>query len=153
MIRDIVEDDIPQLLLLWGDYQKFFGIDDINDFKNEKFIRRILEDRAGGRIIGAFDGGDLIGYSSYFLSYASTACARLANINDLFVVPRYRRRGIGTRLLTSAISGASDSGAELIRWLASPDNIPALGLYRRFGSATNWQLFAIDTRESPSWKL
>jgi GNAT superfamily N-acetyltransferase len=56
-------------------------------------------------------------------------------LNDLFVVPDARRRGVGTRLLRRAREFARDAGAEYLTLETARDN-PAQKLYE----ADGWKL-------------
>nr|WP_117196114.1 GNAT family N-acetyltransferase [Rhizobium terrae] len=57
----------------------------------------------------------------------------LAGIMSFAVAERLRRTGIGTEILTAALRWARISGARSAWLQVVSDNVPALGLYRRFG--------------------
>jgi diamine N-acetyltransferase len=56
---------------------------------------------------------------------------RNAFIDELYVVPEYRRRGIGWRALQFAVRTARQGGVSALHLEVSPKNLAALELYRR----------------------
>jgi len=61
------------------------------------------------------------------------AVAGEAEILSIGVVPAFRRKGIGRRLLSAAAIEAKRRGAERLFLEVASDNSPALALYRRAG--------------------
>ncbi len=51
----------------------------------------------------------------------------------MFVLPPFRRQGIGAQLLTAALAWAEEAGLEKITLSVFATNQPALHLYRKFG--------------------
>ncbi|MDQ3937749.1 MAG: ribosomal protein S18-alanine N-acetyltransferase [Chloroflexota bacterium] len=56
-----------------------------------------------------------------------------AHITTFAVLPRWRRRGIGGRLLMALIRLAAEQGARVATLEVRISNMPARGLYQRFG--------------------
>jgi ribosomal protein S18 acetylase RimI-like enzyme len=53
---------------------------------------------------------------------------------DLFVVPRWRSRGIGRALVTEVARGALRRGLTCLGWGVRGDNVRAKRFYRRLGA-------------------
>ena len=79
----------------------------------------------------ALVGGRVVGWADIFPAWppAIAHCGGLG----MGVLPEYRRRGIGTRLLGSCISKAQTKGITRIELEVRGDNSAAIRLYEQFG--------------------
>ena len=77
-------------------------------------------------------GGILIGMATLTERYYPGWVGPLLAINDLFVVPDHRGRGIGKALLAGAAAEAVRRGAPFLELTVRKDN-PARRLYRKAG--------------------
>jgi N-acetylglutamate synthase-like GNAT family acetyltransferase len=76
----------------------------------------------------ALDKGQVIG----FCCMAQDAETRTGRVVQVFVHPRYRRWGIGTRLLTCCIEGSREAGLRALLAQAPISN-PGWGVYLKAG--------------------
>lgn len=94
----------------------------------------------------AEDGGRLVGYG---LAYAMPAADgwladtwvtgdRIGEIESLGVLPEYRGRGIGTRLLRQLQDRLREQGAADVVLGVLPGNTDAVRLYERHGYRPTW---------------
>ena len=81
----------------------------------------------GTRIFLAIDGGRVVGYLDV------THCFEENEPYSLLVLPEYRRRGFGRKLLAAALEHNRPKGMML---LVDTDNIPAIRLYASMGFQT-----------------
>lgn len=79
------------------------------------------------RIFLAIDGGRVVGYLDV------THCFEENEPYSLLVLPEYRRRGFGRKLLAAALERNRPKGMML---LVDTDNIPAIRLYASMGFQT-----------------
>ena len=54
-------------------------------------------------------------------------------IQNVAVLPEYRRRGIGLALVLGALQGFQRAGVQRVTLEATSDNLPAINLYQRIG--------------------
>jgi GNAT superfamily N-acetyltransferase len=73
------------------------------------------------------------GFALYFPVY-STWAGRSLYLEDLFVRPEYRGRGIGKGLLTSVARIAAERGCARLDWSVLRWNEPAIGFYETLGA-------------------
>ncbi len=73
------------------------------------------------------------GFALYFPIY-STWAGRSLYLEDLFVEPEYRGRGIGKALLTRVAEAAVESGCVRLDWSVLRWNEPAIGFYKGLGA-------------------
>lgn len=75
-----------------------------------------------------------IGFALFFQSYSTFLAKPGLYLEDLFVVPDWRRQGIGRRLLANVAALAVARGCGRLEWAVLDWNTPALGLYRALGA-------------------
>ena len=82
-----------------------------------------------------------IGFIQLYPSFSSVSMKRLWILNDLFVLPAARKRGVGEALLQRAEEFARQTnakGLELETWV---NNIPAQRLYEKCGWKRNVEFY------------
>jgi [ribosomal protein S18]-alanine N-acetyltransferase len=77
----------------------------------------------------AHSGGTLAGFAVASLSWLE----KIAELETIVVHPRFRRRGIGTRLLIASKALAQGAGATLLRLEVRESNRDAIALYLALG--------------------
>ena len=80
------------------------------------------------------DGSPLgIGFTQLYPSFSSTNMRRLWILNDLYVSPNVRKKGIGEALMERARQWAVETGAEGLTLETAVDNRTAQRLYEKLG--------------------
>lgn len=80
-------------------------------------------------------GGQPVGFALYFRNFSTFLGRQGLYLEDLFVLPRWRGRGLGRRLMEALARRAGAIGARRIDWAVLEWNEPAMGFYRRIGAA------------------
>ena len=96
-------------------------------------------------VIAETDGG-VAGYALFFHNYSTFLCKRGLYLEDLFVRPSFRGRGIG-RLLLSHLAGiAVQRGCARFEWAVLDWNESAIGFYRSLGAMPmdDWTVFRLS---------
>ncbi|GIK67553.1 MAG: N-acetyltransferase [Chloroflexota bacterium] len=73
------------------------------------------------------------GFTQLYPSWSSVSMRRLWILNDLFVHPDFRQRGVGEGLLERARQYAIETDAKGLMLETAVDNLPAQRLYERLG--------------------
>jgi len=95
---------------------------------SEESLRQDLENNPAARIlVAASTDGQLAGYAAYW------AVADEAQINNIAVLPAYRRRGLGLKLLESLIQKARSENLRQLFLEVRASNLPARRLYESCG--------------------
>jgi GNAT superfamily N-acetyltransferase len=65
-------------------------------------------------------------------------------LEDLFVAPASRGRGVATALINHLKQEARDRGFGVIRWITAEDNSTARQLYDQLAEKTNWVTYDLN---------
>lgn len=143
MIRPLRSiDEIEKIVELWvklmGDreasYLRFIVDEDDRRRWVEYMARAYLEDPES--ILVAEDDGVPVGFiasRSYIFPFKLNGSDRYAIITDLYVLPEYRGRGIGRKLLEECISRLKAKGYSRVRLSVWVENSRAIKLYDSLG--------------------
>jgi GNAT superfamily N-acetyltransferase len=85
-------------------------------------------------LLGAWRAGEPLGYACLYWSFTSVVPAETVLMNDLYVVPAARGRGIGGALIEAAAAAGRERGAQRLEWVTAPDNERARRLYDSTGA-------------------
>jgi len=135
LIRHGDEKDIPGMFRLVKELAEFERAPDAV-VNTEKML---LEDGFGKHsiykvfIAEEVATGDVIGMALYYTAY-STWKGRIFYLDDLVVTERFRKFGIGQRLLDEVLKAAEDAGVNQIRWQVLDWNEPAINFYKKMGA-------------------
>jgi GNAT superfamily N-acetyltransferase len=119
---------------LIADYQRFYEVDEVDADRNRAFFRRFLAPSEDGLLLGARDGGELVGYACLYWHFSSLAATESVLMNDLFVAAAARGRGVGRALIEASAAVARERGAAHLEWSTAPDNLTAQRLYDSTGA-------------------
>ncbi len=78
--------------------------------------------------------GQAAGFAFYFFNYSTWAGRPGIYVEDLFVLPEYRRLGIGKGLLKRVAAIALENGCRRLQWEVLDWNTPAIDFYRAMGA-------------------
>ena len=84
-------------------------------------------------ILLALDEHRPVGIATCFIGFSTFAARPLINIHDLYVLPEYRTRGVGRRLLEATETQARELECCKLTLEVQENNHAALALYQSFG--------------------
>jgi GNAT superfamily N-acetyltransferase len=139
VIAPVGDGDYDALLRLVADYQRFYGVSSPDEQRNRGFFSRFLGDSEAGCILGARQSGHLVGYACLYFASSSVEAEDIVIMNDLYVVPDARGRGVGRRLIDATTQLARLRQVRRVRWSTALDNRRAQRLYEHMGAErTAW---------------
>jgi GNAT superfamily N-acetyltransferase len=100
----------------------------------EQLKASLFGPRPAAEVLLAFAGDRPVGFAVYFQSFSTFLGVPGIYLEDIFVVPDSRGRGIGRRLLSMIASIAVTRGCGRLEWSVLDWNTPAIGFYRKLGS-------------------
>jgi GNAT superfamily N-acetyltransferase len=135
--------DVPLLYQLIGELADYERLSERFVGRAEDLRRHLFDEPRYAAAMLAHWNGEAAGYSLYFHNYSTFRCRPGIYLEDLFVRPAYRGRGIGRELLAALERQARQLGCGRLEWAVLDWNQNAIDFYRRFGAAPNagWTVF------------
>ena len=133
MIRDPLPQDETAWRRLWAGYCAFYEVD-IEEAVTAHTWRRIVN--PGGAIFARFavDEGETVGFAVCVVHEGTWTVDPICYLEDLFVAPGARGKGVGRLLMRDLIALARQRGWSRFYWDTSAGN-PARRLYDEFTAA------------------
>ena len=91
-----------------------------------------------------------VGYALAYWRHSIDHGGRIAVLDDLWVEPGLRGRGLGARLLGAALAEMGESGVRAVVLEADPADASALAFYRRHGFAPTGTALLARAPDAPS---
>ncbi len=91
-----------------------------------------------------------LGFVQLYPSFSSVSAQRLWILNDLFVAPEARRRGVAIALMNQAKAFATEDGAKGLFLETAHDNTHAQALYETLGYTKNPEFYYFLPTSTPS---
>lgn len=130
-IRQAVLADLDTLAPLFDGYRQFYGRD--SDLGAAQDFLRARFEHGQSVLFLALDGDTPLGFAQLYPSFSSVSLARVFVLNDLYVVPAARQRGVATGLLAAAANFARQLGAVRLSLSTALTNTAAQAVYVRAG--------------------
>lgn len=86
-------------------------------------------------VVLAEAGGAPAGFALYSFAYSTFLAAPTLGLEDLYVRPAFRGRGVGRRLLAHLAAEAARRGCGRMEWAVLDWNADAIAVYRALGAA------------------
>jgi GNAT superfamily N-acetyltransferase len=101
-------------------------------FGSPKYVEAILAEYAG----------QAVGFALFFHNYSTFLTKPGIYLEDLFVLPEYRRQGIGKALLSKVAQIAVERNCGRLEWSVLDWNESAQAFYRRMGASIldDWRI-------------
>lgn len=104
--------------------------------------QHLFGDRPYATAVVAEVEGKAVGFALFFYNYSTFLTKPGLYLEDLFVLPEYRRRGIGTALLRYLADRAIAEGCGRFEWSVLDWNAPAIAFYQKMGAEVlpDWRI-------------
>ena len=94
----------------------------------------LFGDRPAAEVVLAFAGDEPAGFALWFQSYSTFLAKPGLYLEDLFVYPQHRGRGLGRLLLRHLARVAVERDYGRVEWSVLDWNVDAIGFYRSIGA-------------------
>ena len=147
LVRPAERKDRPQLLDLIEGYFAFYRTPFVRP-KVEALLDLLEQDsRLGVQMVAEADGR-LQGFASLYACVDTLVADRILVMNDLFVDPSLRNRGIGAALFDASLAYATAHRYARLDWVTAQDNSDAQRFYDRQGGRRGpWVSYSADPGE------
>ena len=112
----------------------------------EELLREWIFEKKKAEVIFACEGGKEIGFALFFHNFSTFLGRSGLYLEDLFVLPEYRRKGYGKAILKRLAQIAVDRGCGRFEWSCLDWNRPSIDFYLSLGAKpmTDWTVYRID---------
>ena len=141
--------DVEMVAPLFDAYRQFYKLPSNEDaarrylharlIKEEAVIFLALEERGARKHARA-----ALGFTLLYPTWSSLSLRRWWNLNDLYVVPEARQRGVARALMQRARRLAEETGASGLGLETAKDNFPAQKLYEQLGWKREEEFFRYE---------
>lgn len=130
-VRKATSVDLKLIAPLFDAYRRFYR--QPSDLRYARSFLRARLDRKESVILLALDQSEAVGFTQLYPSFSSVSMARIFILNDLFVAPDARCRGVGSALLAAAADFGKQAGAVRLALTTETSNTVAQSVYERMG--------------------
>jgi GNAT superfamily N-acetyltransferase len=141
-VRPLEPGDVPALLALVEALAKYEDLPPPDPAARERLRRDALAVPPRFQALLATVDGRVVGYAIFFETYSTFLARPTLYLEDLFVLPATRRRGVGAALFSACAAEAVRRGCGRMEWAVLDWNALALSFY------TRWAPEALD-----EWRL
>jgi GNAT superfamily N-acetyltransferase len=116
----------------------------------EESLRDALFDQApAAHALLAYVDDRPIAYAIYYFTFSTMAGQRGLWLEDLFIVPEHRRKGIGEALMEHLATIAVSHGCGRFEWIVLEWNAGAMRFYEKLGARVlqDWRICRLDGSE------
>ncbi len=149
MLRDAQRADVPDILALVRELAVYERLEHEVTGSVADLEAHLFGANAHVHAVVAHDGPEerraLAGFALYFFNYSTFRCKPGLYLEDLFVRPDFRRRGIGKLLLVELARRAVARDCARMEWAVLDWNEPAIDFYRSLGAQPldEWTVFRL----------
>ena len=133
-IRVADETDLAVILEFIEGLAEYEKLRDACVATEEKLRNTLFADPPAAEVLIARIGGRPMGFALFFHNYSTFLAQRGLFLEDLFVRPDARGRGVGDALLSALAKIALDRDCGRLEWSVLDWNDLAIGFYKRIGA-------------------
>jgi GNAT superfamily N-acetyltransferase len=145
-IRSATIDDVPLILSFIRGLAAYEKLLDAVKATEEMLRDTLFGPRPGAEVLIAEDDGKPVGFALFFQNYSTFLAQRGIYLEDLFVIPEARGRGVGRVLLQRLATVALERDCGRLEWAVLDWNAPAIGFYKRMGAVPmeDWTVYRLS---------
>lgn len=144
-IAPITHNDRAEWLPLWNGYLAFYDADLGQTTTTTTFERLADPESEIHGVIARDDDGVAVGIVHWQVHPATWTITNYCYLEDLFVAPDARGRGVARALIEHVRQWAERHGSAKVYWLTGESNAPARALYDQVSTRTGLIQYQIKT--------
>ena len=142
-LRPAVPEDVGEILQLIRDLAEYERDPDAAIATEADILRDGFGEHPRFHVVMAEWGGRVAGFAFYFYNYSTWQGRPGLYLEDLFVRPEHRGRGIGKALLVHLAGIALREGCTRFQWQVLDWNVDAIGFYEKLGAEVQRQWLTV----------
>jgi GNAT superfamily N-acetyltransferase len=144
-VRFAVAEDVPVILAMIRELAEYERLSHEVVADEALLQRSLFGDRRVAEVLIAEERGTPLAFALFFHNFSTFLGRPGIYLEDIYVRPPARGRGIGRALLTLLARIAVERGCGRMEWSVLDWNEPAIGFYRKLGATAmdTWTVFRL----------
>jgi len=130
-IEEVSLEKLSDLVALFDNYMVFYG-QPSNPERYQFYLKERLEKNEATFYL-AYENNKALGFVTIYTGFSSVSLGKILILNDLYVLPEGRKKGIGRLLIEKTFELAKNTNAIRIDLETAKDNFNAQKLYENIG--------------------
>ena len=147
LIRSATEKDVPAILSLIKELADYEKLSDQVIATEDELKKVLFDENDFVEVLVAEYGEQIIGQALFFKNFSTFLCKPGIYLEDLYVKPEMRNKGIGKALLDKIISLAKERNYGRVEWAVLDWNESAIEFYEKIGAKKldEWKIFRLTS--------
>jgi len=144
-IEPATERDLPAIVHLVRQLARYEKLEHAMVASHDDFRQALFGEERNAHALMAFVDDAPVGFALYFYNFSTFVGKRGIYLEDIFVEPEHRGRGIGSALLKHLARVAKEQNCGRVEWSVLTWNQPSIDFYHRLGAITldDWRTFRL----------
>jgi GNAT superfamily N-acetyltransferase len=145
-IEPATEGDLPAIVHLVRQLAIYEKLEHAMVASQDDFQQALFGAERNAHALIAFADDSAVGFALYFYNFSTFLGRRGIYLEDIYVEPEYRGRGIGSALLKRLARIAKEQRCGRMEWSVLTWNQPSIDFYHRLGAVTldDWRIFRLQ---------
>lgn len=138
--------DVQAIVALIRELAEFEKLTHLLQVTPERLRPHLFGEKPVAEALVAENGGEVIGFALYFTNFSTFLAQPGLYLEDLYVQPAHRGKGVGEALLTRLGRTAAERGYGRFEWSVLDWNENAIRFYERMGATVmpDWRVCRIS---------
>ena len=144
-IEPATESDLPAIVHLVRQLARYEKLEHAMVATQDDFRNALFGTERNAYALMAFADDAPVGFAIYFYNFSTFLGKRGIYLEDIYVEPEHRGRGIGSALLKRLATIAKEQNCGRMEWSVLTWNQPSIDFYHRLGAVTldEWRIFRL----------
>lgn len=145
IVRRATPTDAAAMLALIRALAEYEKLEPPDAAAQERLVRDAFSDKPKFEVYLAECDGTPVGYAFLLETYSTFLALPTLYIEDIFVLPEYRGKGIGDALFRHCVAIAKQRGCGRMEWVTLDWNVSAQNFFKRYGAQhlKEWYFFRL----------
>jgi GNAT superfamily N-acetyltransferase len=148
-IRPIQAGDETAWRELWRGYCAFYEVTLSKRIEDHTWLR-IMDEATPVYCFVAEEAGQVVSICNYILHENTWTITPVVYLEDLFVDPGCRARGVGQAMIDWLVALAKQNGWSRVYWMTKENNYRARGLYDKYSPRDAFVRYVVKNEQAPS---